>query len=180
MLGGGLGLLYEFIRLFRFAFGGGNRGKIRMAVSHVVTFIGDAFFIIIFAIAAILQTFKISGGVFRGLTYIGMSVGFMTYYLTIGRLMLKPCKKMAAFIKKAARLILKVIFTPLRLLFLLVFKIYVLTIGKILGKIIYRIKEKNSADRVAQENEISGDKADCELKGYKKEGRISFGGKGIS
>lgn len=179
-LGAMLGLLYEFVRLFRFTLCCVNSDcqGLRAIIYHAVTFLGDVILIIIFAITGILQTFKISGGVFRGLTYIGMSLGFLIYYFTVGRLTVGLSKKTAAFLKKATRGIFKILFVPLRLIFLLIFKIYVLTIGKILGKIKCKIKDIKSNDKVVSEGIISVKTEDAEMKGYKKEGRISFGGKG--
>lgn len=178
-LGIAFGFFYELIRLIRLIVAPQKVGgmSLRGILSNILTFFADLFFILLFAIAAILQTYKISGGVFRGLTYIGMGVGFLFYYFTIGRLTKRLSEKTALFIKKTVCVLSKAVFLPLRKIFFLFFKIYTLTIGKIIDKIRSKIKEKrvlrNTASEIAQTDDPEGEK---ENKGYKKEGRISFGG----
>ena len=130
-LGITFGFFYELIRLLRFIIAPQKMSgmSLNRLLSDILTFFADFVFILLFAIAAILQTYKISGGVFRGLTYIGMGLGFLIYYLTIGRLTQNLSRKIALFIKKMIRKILKIIFIPFRKIFLLFFRIYTLTIG---------------------------------------------------
>lgn len=182
-LGIGFGLFYEIIRLLKLIVAPQQEKmrRLRKWVLHILTFLGDFIFVMVFGIVAILQTYKISGGVFRGLTYIGLSSGFLFYYFIIGRLTKKISIRVAWCIKTVLRFMWKIITIPLCKIFLLFLRLYGLTIGKIIGKIICRIKQRRVLKTVVAENtELLNIRAVEGTKGYKKEGRISFGGKGAT
>ena len=176
LLGMLLGVIYEGIRFLKFLFTSGRNGA--NVFLYILTFLTDFLFILLFATVAILQTYKMSGGVFRGFVYLGMFFGLMLYYFTIGKLTAKISAKMASFIRKTVKGTLRFICIPLRAIFLLIFKIYILTIGKIIGKIRCRVQEKRSRLQPLPETAELPAKATCKRdEGYKKEGRVSFGGK---
>lgn len=175
------GILYEGIRLIRHIIAPAHKRLcVRRIALVVYTFFTDFFFIILFAAAAILLTYRMSGGIFRGIVYIGMGAGSCLYYFVIGRLTRPLTEKIAKISKKTIKKLLKIVLIPLRAIFLLIFKLYTLTIGRFLCKIINRIKEKNvKKQNSAELPELSEVEQMKVEKGYKKEGRISFGGKGI-
>lgn len=176
LLGVSLGIVYEVVRLLKNIFDLKRRGA--NVFLYFFTFLTDFLFILLFAATAILQTYKISEGIFRGLTYIGMFSGFALYYFTLGKLTAKISSRLAKFIRKTVKIAIKVVLVPFRAIFSLFFKIYTLTIGKIIGKIIRRVKEKSSQKRTPVD--VAGLPAPLDMdreKGYKKEGRVSFGGK---
>lgn len=184
LLGVLLGVVYEGIRLLKLICTSREKKcrSVRLVILYTLTFLTDVAFALLFALTAILLTYKISGGIFRGMVYIGMISGLALYYFTVGRLTLKLSSRLASLIKKAVKILLKLIFTPIRAIFLLIFKLYTLTIGKIIGKIGCSIKEKRMRKQaeLIREAEAPAQNESREEKGYRKEGRISFGGKGAS
>ena len=172
LLGVSHGILYEGIRLVRLIF------EPNAVISNITTHVTDFAFIVLFALVAILHTYKMSGGIFRGLSYVGMITGFMIYYFTLGRLTLKISKRIARIIRKSTCKLFKILFIPIRLIFSLVFKVYTLTIYKKIGKIKCKGKEAREKRQNGQNKAtlIAVDVCQNE-KGYKKEGRVSFGEK---
>ena len=135
-----LGLLYEAIRLVRLIISPScGVGWSRKVLLLIYTFLTDFLFIMFFAATAILLTYKLSGGIFRGIVYLSMSTGLLLYYFTVGKITRTLSERIAEFIKKIIKKILKVLIIPLRAIFLLFFKLYTLTIGKKLCKIICSI-----------------------------------------
>jgi len=119
--------------------------------------------------------------------YFCMACGLIIYRLTLGRLMSRVECWITEIIRKSVRAILGFVLIPIRAIFSLVYRFYSLTIGRIIGKIIYKArqkrKEKTRGPRVngigllpqtaekTEEEENNAKRA----RGYKKEGRISFG-----
>ena len=181
-LGVAFGIFYELIRLLRVIIAPRKVSgmSLHRILSDIVTFFADFVFILLFAVAAILQTYKISGGVFRGLTYIGMSLGFLFYYFVVGRLTKKISENIARIIKKTICALARLIFVPFKKIFLLFFRIYTLTIGRFIGKIKSEIKKKRVLNKITSEGiQDVVLEVEKENSGYKKEGRISFGGQRI-
>ena len=184
VLGVVLGVVYEGIRLIKLLLVP-NRGAGRV-VDHILTFVCDIVFVILLAITGILQTYKISGGVFRGLSYIGMLLGLLFYRATLGQITKRLSERLAVFVRRATLKILKIIFYPVRKIFSILVMLYGLTIGKIIGKIISGINKRKAALHTSEIIEEStqalpegrGEEiAAVQKEGYKKEGRISLGPK---
>ncbi len=183
--GAALGLIYESVRLIRLLILSSGSALYRGA-SAVFTFITDLVFCLTAASTAILLTYNISGGVFRGSLYLAMGAGSLCYRVTVGRILYKIEAAAARFIKKVMISAMRVIFFPFKMLFSLFVRIYRLTIGRIIGKIVCKVRAKKETRRRRAENTCAEqllpertneeeDNAD-EHKGYRKEGRISFGG----
>ncbi len=193
MLGAMLGLAYESVRLLRLiaeSCGKAEAGIIKKAVRGfciAFTFVSDIVFCIVFALTAILLTYNISGGVFRGGVYLLMLAGLIIYRATLGRLIFRLDQIAAKFVSKTAALLFKLVLFPFRIIFLLFNKIYTLTIGKILCKIKSRIKKRRKKRQKEKPKEpaeallppcgAEKKKDAVEQQKYRKEGRISFGGR---
>ena len=184
-----LGLLYECVRVVKMLFcinGSTRGGKILL---FIYLFFTDLAFCLLFAFFAILLTYNLSGGVFRGCVYVCMALGLMIYRLTLGRLAERIERVITNIIRKASRAILRLVAIPIRAIFSLVCRLYSLTIGRIIGKIIYSARERRIAKRGAPQERVEGQlpppSSREEIKeeennakrarGYKKEDRISFG-----
>lgn len=186
-----LGILYEGVRIVKMLLSIGQDGHKLKAASFLFLFFTDLAFCLIFASSAILLTYNISGGVFRGCVYVSMAIGLLLYRLTVGKLTEKIERFITDLINKLLRAILRLVSIPMRAIFSLVCRIYSLTIGRIIGKIICRVKEMREKKR-AQGNVDLGQsliqshtkeikEEDNNAKGagrYKKEDRISFGAAG--
>ena len=176
LLGVTLGVIYEAFCFFKFIFT--VNGRSGAVFAYILTFLSDFIFCLLFVLTAILQSYRISGGIFRGISYLGILAGVLLYYFTLGKLTRKISQRLALFCRKTMRKILNLVSIPIRAIFSLIFKLYTLTIGKIIGKIIFRIKEKKHLRIVLQEKARLQEMQTGEINGgYKKEGRISFGGK---
>ena len=178
-----LGLLYEAVRIAKMLLGVGQEGKIRRIISFTFLFCTDIAFCLLFASSAILLTYNIGGGVFRGCVYLAMGGGLMLYRLTVGKLTEKPERAITTAIKKTLRKILKVALVPIRAIFSLYCRLYSLTIGRIIGKIISRMMAAKKAQtdndapmlpQVIAEEMKDEEKNAKGARGYRKEGRISF------
>ena len=184
-----LGLLYEAVRIAKMLLGVGGGGRIRKIASGVFLFFTDVCFCLLFASSAILLTYNIGGGVFRGCVYLAMGGGLMLYRLTVGKLTEKPERAITTVIKKMLRKILKVALVPVRAIFSLYCRLYSLTIGRIIGKIkdrwqLSRVKRRENAENeceAPQSGVLSDGKEELVYvdgkTGYRKSGRVSFGGK---
>ena len=137
-----LGLVYEPIRLIRFVFlPKGEKGFCAVAFKILVS-VTDAVYILLFALCGILLTQELCFGKFRGLIYVGMALAALLYYLSVARLTKKLSFLLARFIRRALIWILFVTSFPFRAIFLFLFRLYTLTIGKKIGKIIDRKRKK--------------------------------------
>ena len=180
-----LGILYEAVRLCRLLLYS-DGSALRRGMLTVFTFLTDFLFCFFAASVAILLTYNISGGVFRGCLYLSMGAGLLCYRLTLGRILYKVENWAARIIKKVCRFALKVLLFPLKKIFSLLVKIYRLTIGKIIGKIMYRARmkkekelkerEKECAEALLPESTREEENNADKYERYRKEGRISFGG----
>ena len=190
-LGAMLGVTYEVIRLAKMMLGveygrvASKLGRARRAVVFAVTFVADVVFWIIFAASSLLLTYNVSGGAFRGMVYVGMLLGGAAYYLTLGRLTIKIGMKLTRLIRKIAVRIIRLMSVPLRAIFYLIVKIYHLTIGKIIGKIVCVMKERRVKGKTAPRNDVAlpqniqkENDRDVTKYRYEREGRISFGRSG--
>jgi len=188
-IGVALGLFYEGVRIARMMLPRSRAGRFWGIVFFAFSFFTDLAFCLLFAASAILLTYNISGGVFRGCVYTFISVGLLIYRMTLGKLIERIEQFLTDVIKKSLKVIIKITLIPLRAIFSLVCRIYALTIGKIIGKIICRVKSvrekkkraraENTAVQISpqspkEETEEEEYNAKC-ARGYKKEDRISFG-----
>lgn len=178
-----LGVAYEAVRMLRMLFGIRESEKKLRVPSLIFLFVTDLLFCLLFALSAILLTYNISGGVFRGCVYVCMAVGLLIYRFTLGVITEKIERVITNIIKKILRQVLRVTLIPIRAIFSLCRRIYALTIGRIIGKIRCRIiaarKERGNTppcDGKAAETEEE-EKDAKGATGYRKEGRISFGGR---
>ncbi len=145
----------------------------------------DFVFCMVVALVSILLMYRVSGGVFRGMVYGGMAVGFLIFRLTFSKILRKPFELLSKLIRFAAGKMLLLIFLPARGVICLIILIYRLTIGKIRVKI---KEDKNKLDeehQVLQEQSMltppsgEGEFLNAEKKAsYQRDGRISFGTRG--
>ncbi len=178
-----LGVIYEIARFIRYLLSPNEkkaRGEWAVFVGSI-TFLTDFVFLILFAICGILITFELCGGVFRGAVYVCMAAGILIYRITLGRLMATVIEWLAKTVKLILKKAMGILILPLRAIKFLIVKIYTLTIGKIIGRIKERILVKRLAglfreDAATEVDRLPPAEESCE-KGYKKEGRVSFGGK---
>jgi hypothetical protein len=182
------GVLYEGVRISKMLITSDRGERLTRALLLVFLFLSDFVFCLLFATSAILLTYNISGGVFRGCVYICMALGLLLYRLTIGRLTEKIERLLTSLIKKLILGTVRLFLIPLRAIFSLLCRIYSLTIGRIIGKIICRVKEDREKKRIAREGNSTAppclqspreevkeedNNAEC-ARGYKKEDRIRF------
>ncbi len=192
LCGVSFGGIYDIIRAFKLLCGvryGENEedAHIRQRVLvYTVTLITDLIFWICAGCAAILLMYS-GGGVFRGMTFIGMTGGFLLYYFTLGRLVLKLSRKVTNVLKKLIRRVAICALKPIKKLFDGIISLYHLTIGKIIDKIIEDSKKKKEEKQSADESEDMPCDAECGKEGfvyvdgktgYRRDGRVSFGSRG--
>lgn len=188
-IGAMLGLLYECVRVVKMLLGIERAGRGGKILLFVYLFFTDLAFCLLFALSAVLLTYNVSGGVFRGCVYVCMVLGLVIYRLTLGRLAERIERFLTDIIRKIVRAVLRLVLIPSRAIFSLVCRLYSLTIGRIIGKIIYSARERRKTKRGAPQERIEGQlpppSSREEIKeeennakrarGYKKEDRISFG-----
>ena len=192
LLGAALGLLYDGIRFSKMLCGvsyskknveAPKSSRAKTVFLYAVTFRFDLFFWVIFCISAVLLFYNVSGGVFRASVIPAMLFGLFVYYISLGRLMLYLSARFVILLKKICRFAVKILAVPLLLAKKILFSLYHLTIGKILG----RIKEERMlrAQKNAQGSEGEMPLCECDREGeseygerpYRSEGRSSCGGR---
>lgn len=157
----------------------------RAVIVAIFSFLTDFLFLIFFAVCGILITFEMCGGVFRGIVYIGMAGGILIYRITLGRITSKAVEWLARLVKCILRGAVRILAVPFRFIIFLFVRFYALTIGKIIGRIKERILVKRLTGIFSEDLADKGGAVltppsePCE-KGYRKEGRVSFGGKKVT
>ena len=189
-----LGVGYDGIRALKMLFGvryGEDadlpQSRAAKAFAFAVTFITDIIFWLCAGVCSIALMYTVGGGVFRGVTYVALLFGFLIYYLTLGRLVLKISAFLTAIIKRVFSGLVRIALAPIKWLFGAIISLWHLTIGKIIGKIVISLRH---TDKKCENAMPSEGKAETESenetgeedfvyvdgkKGYRKEGRISFG-----
>lgn len=182
-----LGVIYEAVRFMRCLFSPTSRkcNGARAVIVAVFSFLSDFLFLLLFAVCGILITFEMCGGVFRGIVYIGMAGGMLIYRITLGRITSKTIEWLARLVKCILRGAVRILAVPFRFINFLFVRFYALTIGKIIGRIKERVLVKRLTGIFLEDLTDKGNavlpfsEKSCE-KGYKKEGRVSFGGKKVT
>ncbi len=193
LCGVAFGGIYDIIRAFKMLcgvrYGESEEEKApagRRVLVYTVTLITDLLFWIGAGCAAILLMYS-GGGIFRGMTFLGMTGGFLLYYFTLGRLVLKLSRKVTSVLKKMLRRLAIWALKPIKKLFDGIISLYHLTLGKIIDKIIEDSKKKKEKKQSADEGENEHCVADLGKEGfvyvdgktgYRREGRVSFGSRG--
>ena len=170
------GVIIDLIRLVRLILTPTNPdGKARIVGRAIVTvfnFAADLVLVIGFTVCALLFTYNMSGGVFRGVVYVMMALGVIAYSTSFGKLTVRANAWLSSKIKKLFRKISHMVSIPFRKIKKRIIKVYTLTIGKKIDKI-----KKESEEKKEHNDECLPTSSDMK-KGYRKEGRISLGGKG--
>ena len=185
-----LGVLYDLIRAFKMLCGISyfeskrQKGILKRVFEAVVTFFCDVAFFVAAGVVALLLIYRMGGGLFRAFTFGGMISGFALYYLSLGRLTIRLTDVFVRTLKKALGVVGRILFFPVKKIFLALFCLYRLTIGKIIGKIIRELVRRNSRGATdAQDEKLPLENGGGEeeyvyvgSKGrYRKSGRIDFG-----
>jgi len=188
LAGVALGIFYDFIRAFKMVFGVRyvrpivKRSVAVDVLAYIVTFLTDILFWIVVGVTSILLMYGVGGGVFRGLTYLGLAVGALLYYFSIGRLVLKVSEAAVNFVKRAVRRAVRILAMPFVWVGRGLIFLFHLTIGKFIGKIKERRAQRKKRDKIEPDEAIAleGDGKEEFVyvdgkNGYKRDGRISFG-----
>lgn len=187
-----LGIFYDIIRAFKMFFGVSYarptkaRSVAVRVVAYAITFITDILFWLVVGVTSILLMYGVGGGIFRGLTYVGLVGGILLYYFSIGKLMIRISETVVDFIKKLIRRAVRVLAIPFARIGRGAIFLFHLTIGNFIGKIKdrrARKKARSENDRAEQVSDNGGKEEFVYVdgkNGYKRDGRISFGhvGKG--
>ena len=138
------GVIIDLIRLVRLILTPTNPdGKARIVGRAIVTvfnFAADLVLVIGFTVCALLFTYNMSGGVFRGVVYVMMALGVIAYSTSFGKLTVRANAWLSSKIKKLFRKISHMVSIPFRKIKKRIIKVYTLTIGKKIDKIKKRIK----------------------------------------
>lgn len=177
-----LGAIYECARFLRCFLSPAAKKAVGVRAFFIglVTFLTDLLYLILFAACGILITFEACGGVFRGIVYIGMAGGILIYRVTLGRITARAVGWLARIAKRVLKRIMKILILPMRAIIFLFVKLYTLTIEKIIGRIKERILVKRLEGIFSGEDKALPMPEEICEKGYKKEGRVSFGGKKVN
>lgn len=127
-LAGGLGfLLGAFYDVFRVI-------RLMMRPSARVIFFQDLLYFTLSSVITFLFALAVTGGELRFYLFLGLVTGFMAYYFTVGRAVMRCAKQVIAAILWLWKMLWKAIFFPFRLLWKLV-KRPLAALGRLLAKI---------------------------------------------
>lgn len=185
-----LGIVYESIRAFKMLCGvkyreqrEENESGFFSVIIFILTLFTDVAFWLFAGIVSIILTYA-AGGVFRGSAYIAMAVGFLLYYFTLGKVFLGLNIKITSSIRKVIIKIIRFMLKKTRKLRSAIISRYHLTIGGFFDKIKGNKSSGNENEREDGEESVDasenlGGKGGIVYvergKGYRREGRISFG-----
>lgn len=109
-LAGGLGfLLGAFYDVFRVI-------RLMMRPSARVIFFQDLLYFTLSSVITFLFALAVTGGELRFYLFLGLVTGFMAYYFTVGRAVMRCAKQVIAAILWLWKMLWKAIFFPFRLL----------------------------------------------------------------
>ena len=115
--------------------------KLYFTIEYISLFLADILFCLFFGLGALILMYNLNKGVFRCTVYILMGSGFILYRVTVSKIIRKLLSFVLTVFGWISRIIYRVVNIPIRL----IFKIYHLTIGKIVCIIICGIKNKRGA-----------------------------------
>lgn len=194
LFGVALGVFCDLLRLLKMLCGAyfcrKDSRAAKKILSHAVNFAFDVLFFIVAAISSVLLMYSVGGGIFRGMTYVGMAVGFLLYYLTVSKLVAELSKRLTFLLWRLLRRLLSLISIPIKAALRGIISLYHLTIGRFVGKIKAEIKlrrEKSQAARTEEQEKARAEADEIDREGgkeafvyvsencrYRREGRIKF------
>lgn len=145
-LGAFAGVVYDILHSLVFVASESQKAKAKKlfcVLEYTSLFLADVIFCIISGAGALILMFNLNKGVFRCAVYILMGLGFLFYRVTISRVVRKLLFYIIRVFGWINGIIYRIISIPLRV----IFKIYHLTIGKIVCIIIGGIRNKREAGR---------------------------------
>lgn len=140
------GAAYDVLKLIYALFCLNVREMNRFDPRRLIVFILDLLFCLAFAAAYAVVTYAFSYGQFRLFMLLSAAAGFISYAVTLGRLVSYLTDRIVSFIRRGAKTVLRLILVPVKLL-LNIFKsagkilrsallfIYRVTLGKVIGKL---------------------------------------------
>ena len=143
LFGGVAGCFYDAFRIVRFAF---NFGK-------TAIFIQDIIFFTVCGVFAFLFMLTFTAGQIRAFVLMAQALGFIVYYLTIGRMVYGLAKRIISLIKR----VFWAIFSPIKKIFKKTQKTFKKHLTKLYyllynkgGKFKQKIKEKKTVNRTGK------------------------------
>ena len=127
------GLVYEMFRIVRFSFGYILPRRVAAVrwLMRVALFFADLMFFFLIGIAAVLFLFVFNRGQLRLSMLVLMTAGFGMYYVTLGRIL---CCLYKTIVQLMFRIAKKIYFHTVRYVFIFIFFIWKMTMGKVIGK----------------------------------------------
>ena len=120
--------------------------KIRKVALNALIFVQDIFFCIACAVSFLVLTYYENDGMIRALPIITLFLGFVCYYFSFAKLVMLFSEAICFFIKIVIAYLCYFIVLPLRLIWRLLKKLYLLTYSSICGKIL-KVKIKRFSAR---------------------------------
>lgn len=102
-----LGLFYDVFRIVR----------VTVRTPAAVVFVQDVVFWFLAGLCTFIFIFAVNAGELRLFLFLGILAGAAVYYFTLGMLVMAFARTVVSFIKRALRLVFKVITFPLRVLY---------------------------------------------------------------
>lgn len=175
-----LGVVYDVFTVAIKKPASDSRAPVKVLFS-VLLFLFDFLFCLLCAAVSLLLMYYSNRGFFRALVFVLMFLGFTCFRCSLGILFRRVLSALYGLIWK----ILKIATIPLRFVKNKLILLYHLTIGKILGKIVLRVRSARArrAERLAAAQtdmlpEMPQEKEDFvyvgKSAGYKRNGRIKF------
>lgn len=108
-----IGLIFDFFRILRKEF----------KTSNIVTYIEDILFWILTGLIVLISMILFSNGTIRFYMLIGIIIGFITYILTLSKLLIKMSVFIIDKIKGTIKFIFSIIFYPIKIIYEFLYKI---------------------------------------------------------
>ena len=91
--------------------------KIFKKLLNIYIGIGDVIFVALCGVAVVLVAYAYNSGKVRMITYLGLLVGFLAYYFTVGRLTMKLAELFGFVLRSVLIYLYEIIVAPIRLVF---------------------------------------------------------------
>ncbi len=141
-LGVFFGVIYSLFKVrrtyFPFKLFNLSKNKSVFVIEEIITFFEDVLFALICAVSTCVFIYYTNAGRFRGIALIGSALGYLIYYNTLGKIVLKCSGYIINFLRALIRKIILLTVVPVLKLLRLIF---VLTLGRVVSALYSSVRK---------------------------------------
>lgn len=119
-----------------------GQGKLKKGIIFVAVVLGDVLFFSVCGLMFAVFIYYTNDGIFRFSALVAVFIGFFTYYITIGRLVIAFAEIICIFLKIITKIFLFAIAFPFKIMYNILIKLYNRLFGIPLERLLLKIRRK--------------------------------------